>query len=173
MQKLKLPNKINPSRCASREAVYEAVIEKEQLERLDASSQGIQSDVSVKLTFEVGQSRRPLIRVDANTQVMLQCQRCGGSFSHPIEIADGCYQVVRDLSQELPEGYEPVETDEDGELDIFQLIEDELILLLPLSPMHDDADCPMADASMSWGEIAEEEERPNPFSVLERLKRNN
>jgi uncharacterized protein len=69
--------------------------------------------------------------------------------------------------------------DETGELDVLALVEDELLLSLPLVPMHEDADCSavLNDLKRKAGEAgsgADGEDnkggRPNPFAVLAALK---
>jgi len=57
-----------------------------------------------------------------------------------------------------------------GQLDIAALIEDELILALPVIPTHDDADCDGGQRQFGpAGEAAPA--RDNPFQALESLKR--
>lgn len=75
------------------------------------------------------------------------------------------------IEDELPESYELIQLDENGEFDLNELIEDELILSLPIVAMHPLEECPMAGAQMTWGEIDPADERPNPFAVLTSLKR--
>ena len=57
---------------------------------------------------------------------------------------------------------------EDGKVDIFEVVEDELILGLPLVTMHDDMTC-----NEFWPDQDEDPEQAaknNPFSVLAKLK---
>ena len=63
------------------------------------------------------------------------------------------------------------ERDEHGEINLRQLIEDELILTLPLFPMHDVANCKVDPTNMSFGDIGPEPEKPNPFAILQELKK--
>lgn len=72
---------------------------------------------------------------------------------------------------ELPEAYEPAQVDENGEINLVELIEDEMILELPQVAMHDDANCNVGSANISFGEIPVADERPNPFAVLKNLKK--
>jgi uncharacterized protein len=51
------------------------------------------------------------------------------------------------------------------------LIEDELIVAMPIIPMHESDDCNLGSKDIVVGEIEPaQEERPNPFAVLEKLK---
>ncbi len=99
------------------------------------------------------------------------CQRCLEPFA--IDLS-GEYRLAL-LSDEseigLVDGAEYVLIDELGEsarrlLPVKDLLEDELILALPLSPRH--ADCEMLVESV--GDEIEEETQENPFAALAALK---
>ena len=50
-------------------------------------------------------------------------------------------------------------------------MEDELILALPLVPMHSSEHCEVSVAEQVFGELPEElAKKPNPFAVLANLK---
>jgi uncharacterized protein len=56
------------------------------------------------------------------------------------------------------------------QFDLSAVLEDELLMALPLVPMHDQ--CPVATTlSVGEGELAPEaNQKPNPFAVLAKLK---
>jgi uncharacterized protein len=70
--------------------------------------------------------------------------------------------------EKLPETREGVVMAEEG-LDVVALIEDELLLSLPMIPMHDDPSCNRVLNELKEGGSAEES-RPSPFAVLAALK---
>ena len=72
-------------------------------------------------------------------------------------------------ADELPSYYDAIELDENGEVNLRELVEDELLLAIPLIPRHQLEDC-SAPADSVWGELPEELEKPNPFDVLKQLK---
>jgi uncharacterized protein len=76
-----------------------------------------------------------------------------------------------DTEEELPETFEPVEVNDHGEVDLLQLIEDELILSLPIVALHAEENCSVGPDDMTFGIIEPEQERKNPFEVLKELKR--
>ena len=76
-----------------------------------------------------------------------------------------------DQADDLPEIYEPIEFNEFGEIDLLGAVEDELILALPLVPMHSSEHCEVSEADMVFGELPDEAQKPNPFAVLASLKR--
>ena len=61
------------------------------------------------------------------------------------------------------------ELDENGEVNLRELVEDELLLAIPLIPRHELEDC-QSDSDSVWGELPEELDKPNPFDVLKKLK---
>ena len=67
----------------------------------------------------------------------------------------------------LPEQMEPLLVPESGEMPAIDLVEDELILAVPVVPINPDSELP----SQEWHE-EEEEEKQNPFGVLSQLKDN-
>jgi uncharacterized protein len=71
-----------------------------------------------------------------SAEVELECQRCLEPFRH--ELNESVNVVIADsgsLPATVPVGFEPFEL-EDGRLSPAQLIEDELIVLIPLVPKH-------------------------------------
>ena len=58
-----------------------------------------------------------------------------------------------------------------GEIDLLAMVEDEIILALPVVPVHDSEHCEVSEADMVFGELPEEAQKPNPFAVLASLKR--
>lgn len=117
-------------------------------------------------------SREPGGLVIAEGQVdaglALQCQRCLGTVTVPVH-AD--FRVVVVATEADTEGHDEAVVALDERLDVFALLEDELILELPVVALHD-ADSGCADSKQHFGPPGEPEpERENPFAVLAELKR--
>ncbi|KKD01279.1 MULTISPECIES: 23S rRNA accumulation protein YceD [Photobacterium] len=174
MQKVKLPLTVDPVRAAQKKLDYDGIIKAELLERLAESASSVLSDANVTLSFDFDQRHIAFMRGHADVDVMLTCQRCQEEFQHHYRV-DFCYSPLLrpEEADEFPEAYEPAEVDENGEINLLQLIEDELILELPQVPMHDEADCSVSASGMSFGEIPVADERPNPFAVLKNLSKSN
>ncbi|MDI5434854.1 hypothetical protein MJM45_30755, partial [Salmonella enterica subsp. enterica serovar Kentucky] len=47
---------------------------------------------------------------------------------------------------------------------VYELIEDEIILALPVVPVHDSEHCEVSEADMVFGELPDEAQKPNPFA---------
>ena len=171
MQKVKLPIKIDPVRCAVKRLDYVGVVERAQLVRLAESVIDIQDDVEAELSFGTDAQGLTVMQGNAHTLVKLECQRCGDAFEHRCDV-EFIYTPLsaKVEEEELPEAYEPIELDENGEINLYELLEDELILSLPFAPMHAEHECKRGGMQMTWGTIEPADERPNPFAVLNGLK---
>ena len=70
----------------------------------------------------------------------------------------------------LPDAYEAIYYDQNGEVNLHQIAEDELIVTLPQIAKHAIEECQQSEFELTFGEIDEEEQRPNPFDTLAQLK---
>lgn len=172
MQTVKIPVSIDPIRAATSKLSYEGIIPAKNNKRLNELSAGDCSDVVVSLECGVDLQGIVYLRGKAVTELTLLCQRCMTQFATEVTV-DFCFSPCRTQAEidELPDAYDPIECNEIGEVRLHQLIEDELIVAMPFIPMHDNEDCNMGKNDIAVGEIEPaQEERPNPFAVLQKLK---
>jgi uncharacterized protein len=110
--------------------------------------------------------------------VRMQCQRC----LQPVTLALEVDRPIRFVADEDEAARLDEEGDDDvlaltARLDLLALIEDELILALPIVPRHDVCPQPLqvpggVAADGTPEPVPEEaDDRPNPFAVLARLKK--
>jgi uncharacterized protein len=115
------------------------------------------------------------LHLTAQTHLPQTCQRCLGEVLLPLEV-ERSYRFVAD---EAAAEAQDDESEEDvlaisREFNLLALIEDELLMALPLVPMHDV--CPVApkmaaaDADFEGDAQAVGAGKPNPFAVLASLK---
>ncbi|WP_371189197.1 23S rRNA accumulation protein YceD [Thalassotalea maritima] len=170
MKDLKLPVSIDPYKSAQRRLVCEGYFEITGLDRLLAEADTASEHVNVLINFDVDEQGLIVISGEASTQVYLTCQRCNDAFMQELKV-NFAYSPVKNEEQaeDLPEHYDAVVLDENGEVNLRELVEDELILTIPLIPKHDLKDC-AADADTTWGKLPDTLEKPNPFDVLKKLK---
>ncbi|WP_448564299.1 23S rRNA accumulation protein YceD [Thalassotalea ganghwensis] len=170
MQNLKLPITINPNKSAQQRAVCDGVFKLSEMNRLLAVCEDCCEHVHVNVKFDVDELGLVVISGKGSATVSLACQRCNEAFEQHLEI-DFKFSPVRDAeaAENLPSYYDAIELDENGEVDLRELVEDELILAIPLIPRHELTDC-QAPADSVWGELPEEHDKPNPFDVLKKLK---
>lgn len=170
MQKVKLPVFIDPLRAAQKRLDYQGVYVSEQLLRLASAVISIDSDVECVLSFAIDQQRLVVLTGSAQMQVTLRCQRCEQPFHYLLQ-SQYCVspQLADEQAGQLPDSYEPIDVNEFGEIDLLALVEDEMILSLPVAPMHDPENCEVSVRQMAFGELPEQP--VSPFAVLASLKR--
>ncbi|MBV7388055.1 23S rRNA accumulation protein YceD [Pasteurellaceae bacterium TAE3-ERU1] len=172
MQKVKLPLTVDPIKAAQRRLDYTGYYAPTQLARLASSVHRVLSDAQATITFDIDPQRLVVIKGAAKVEVELICQRCGKPFQVALE-SEFQYSPVsnQDQADKLPEYYEPLEINEFGEVDLLDVVEDELILALPLVPKHNLEHCEVSVAEQVFGELPADAEKPNPFAVLANLKK--
>lgn len=171
MQKVKLPISVDPVRAAQKGLELDCRIPKELMSRLAESTISIQSDISTSFTFDIDRLKLRIFHGKASVAVELLCQRCNEPMLYQCE-AEFTYCPVHNQEQEnkLPDAYEAIYYDENGEVNLHQVVEDELILTLPQIAKHAIEDCHQSEYELTFGEIEEEAPRPNPFDALAKLK---
>jgi uncharacterized protein len=130
---------------------------------------------------------QPYLRLAIHGSAWLECQRCLTPYLQAFNV-DATYRIV---NTEAEAEEFPLDEDEvdvivgSTHFDLIDLIEEELLLNLPLVPKHDV--CPEVHESLvsgaageegEGGEVAQDEaeeggepDRPNPFAALEALKK--
>ena len=125
------------------------------------------TDGAVTYDIEFGRDELGVanVRVKADAGLPLMCQRSLEPFVLPVKV-DATLGLIVSESEEagLPPGYEPLLLENDGKLHIADVIEDELILALPVVPLKPGVE----PVERSWAveEIEEEPPKENPFAVL-------
>ena len=103
----------------------------------------------------------------------LQCQRCLGAMEVGVEASTevGLVATEADVSR-VPEEFEPVLAPE-GRISVGELVEEELLLTLPIVPLHEEeAACQVAPAAAAVSAEEVPPETQKPFAQLaELLKR--
>jgi len=183
MDSLTLPsmkNDMNPSHLdvaafAKAQARLEGDTPLLQFERLSEDCLG---ELTGNVTWAAQGATQPTVsgkdevwlHLEAHAQVPLTCQRC----LTPVPVALEITQDFRFVADEETAMAEDDESDEDllvmtDALDLMALIEDELLMALPLVPMHQACLSEQAPTSEEEKSILAEA-KPNPFAVLASLK---
>ena len=108
------------------------------------------------------------LRLRADATLPLTCQRTLEVFALPVHVDTRLGLIAREEDEAaLPAGYEPLLT-ADGMLHLADVVEDELILALPVVPVKPGAE----QTVRAWGgaEQQDETEQANPFDVLRTIK---
>lgn len=118
-----------------------------------------------QLTGYLDEHRRPGLKLHITGRLMLVCQRCLGALEFDLD-KEAVFALVRDEA-EIPDGED--ENDEidylvaEAQMSVSALIEDELLLSLPLAPKHDSTVCGTTSK-------LSESKKASPFAELEKLK---
>ena len=126
-------------------------------ETLAPSDKG--APISFKLTSTARQLRNPSLHLHIEAKLPVICQRCLDEMLVSINL-DFNYIICNALPTEIDENDDTDWLEAAPETDVQDLIEDELLLAMPIAPMHDH-DC--NKQSMQSGD------KPNPFAVLKGL----
>jgi uncharacterized protein len=133
------------------------------LARLEDVVVAAEGSVAYLLTGSLGTRGEALLRLRANGVLPMQCQRCMERYDHVL-VLDVLFEMVAadaELTQEEVEDDSRDYLPADDEIDVLALVEDEIILSLPVAPRHED--CPVPLPRTKGGD-------DSPFASLVTLK---
>ncbi len=163
-----LPERIFPLRMARAGQGLCGRIALSKMQRLASSHTTDRGDAQVNLRFERDEAGTPCVHGLVSATLEMTCQRCLGPVLRGVHADVRLGFVTSGEAQELEERYDPVTVDE-GPISLTRLVEDELILALPIMVVHEDSEC-----TIEGDRIAEpgldSESRRSPFAVLSVLK---
>lgn len=173
-----LPKSVDPYRLAEQNSTLKGTIPLRGLGRFREAVLGFEEGAScaVRLAFSMDTERRRVVIGELEAPVQLECQRCMGPMDAVLASRFSLGLVTSDeQAQQLPKDLEPFLT-EDFTADLWSMVEDELLLVLPPFPLHERDECPAREdleALEPDGAPATPERRvaDNPFSVLADLKK--
>jgi uncharacterized protein len=118
---------------------------------------------------------RPALRMQLSGRLELRCDRCGGPLLHDVDV-DREFYFVRDMAELQAIPVDPLEVGEglvgSERFELIPLIEEELILSLPISPRHEGCDPqPGFGRGGLHHDGASGEPEENPFAALQKLRR--
>lgn len=127
-------------------------------------------EIKVHLIGRYDDRHRCLVEVKISANVQLECQTSFKPIDYQVDTnIVYCTVISEEQIADLDEEYEALLI-EDGQVDIKQVIEDELILSLPIVANRASEELGI---KMSFGDLPQEDEtKKNPFLVLEGLDLN-
>jgi len=163
-----LPLTIKPVKLARQEGKLIGFMPLKQLTQLASDCVSDEGRVEAELELRMERAR-PELHGKARALVKLTCQRClePVDVQVDVEVALGFVQNEEQIN-EMPESLEPFLLEEE-EVPLADLLEQELILALPIVAFHKSCE-PYPYEGKEAAEAATAEEKPNPFAVLEQLK---
>ena len=163
-----LPDRVDVARQVQAQRAFEGSLPLASMQRLRGSLANTEGEARYALEFGRDSLGIAYLALRVEAALPLVCQRTLETFAYRVAL-DQRLGLIASESEEaaLPEGYEPLLIP-DGQLDLADVIEDELILALPVVPLK-------PGAPLEWKEGPAEggagEQRPNPFAVLGSLKK--
>jgi len=175
----RLPQHISPRKFAHSGVEIRAGLPVSALSRLQDLLADDSGQASVELTFFTDGQRNHCLTGHAAADLTLVCQRCLKPLVLSIQCQLNLMMVDSDKEAErLSAPWEPWLVDNE-QVDLYQLIEDELLLALPLVARHRHNCLPLSlfsygcdtdDDALAAQSTEEEAGFNNPFGVLENLK---
>ena len=164
--------KVDPVILANHREQIAGHVPVKSLTRLSNLLQSSDGDVQVSVVFEPGADDHPVIEGEVKAAVSAMCQRCLKAM--PLEIETEFRLVVLNLDTEVDEttGLFDSVLMENDEIDLYDLVEDELLMAMPLSPMHSaNDDCAVSGKYRSDIDVQQSSaaETQRPFKDLGKL----
>ena len=143
--------------------VFEGTIPLAAMLRLRDGLVDAEGDVGYAMEFGTDALGVAFVELRIEAGLPLECQRSLRRFVLPVQLSQRL-GLIRDEADEaaLPPGYEALLLADDGMLKPAELVEDELILALPVVPVAPDADPVARDFAPGEEEIAQ----ASPFAAL-------
>jgi len=164
-----VPELLDAWRMVAARRCFDGQVNLAELTRL----QGLVADTEGQCTYALEFAHDDILRVSyveltIETALPLICQRSLQRFLLPVSMVQRL-GLIRSEEEEssLPEGYEPWLVPEDGMLRPLELVEDELVLAVPVVPLSPDGEAVDKD----WAPTEEEISKANPFAALAALKK--
>lgn len=175
-----LPPQLDPRKVFRQALQIQGHIAVSSLHRLCESLLDEHGIVTASLAFEVDEDRRLRIRGHVNAEVSVVCQRCMQPMKQRLDDAIDLVMVSSEARmKQLPASLDPWFCGEDDALIPADIIEEQLILAMPIVTMHqscididklNNSARPLSDSGLSVDPSDSQSVKQNPFAVLAGLK---
>lgn len=148
---------------------FEGVLPLSAMRRLRGSLVDVEGDCRFSLSFDRDPVlNTPYVELTVKAALPLECQRTLRRFLFPVKTVQRL-GLIRDEAEEaaLPPEYEPLLVPADGLLHPADLVEDELVLAVPVVALSPDSDA----VEREWTAPQQETAAVSPFAALAALKK--
>lgn len=161
-----LPQQIDVRRFAEAGRQLQGEIQLQDCPRLTQAVACGAGPFSIQLEFDKRPDGQATVTGAVSGQVKMNCQRCLELVTLALDSEVSLGVVADETEAEfLPDDLDPLIVE--GDIDLVELVEDELLLALPLVPLHDDCEAPVSTGQSE----SQQNVRDNPFAVLASLKK--
>ncbi len=134
-----------------------------QLGRLSDSLFDAEGGLNFELSGYCDTRQRPRLQLTVSGMINLKCQRCLGSLPYSLAVESSLLVLIDSAGGDTAEFEDLDGVPADAHTDVRALIEDEVLLAMPMAARHADGQCD-AVVDTSQDSVA------SPFAVLARLK---
>ena len=160
-----IPEQIKLFKFASKALIFSQTYQVKDFPRISELVSNQDAPVNVELSFSIENGRIPCISGKVELNVALTCQRCLDEVNIHLQPKFQLAFVKNEQqSEELDPGFETIEN-ADEEFSSIEFITDEVLIVIPMSPMHEHECVSYKDTTP-----IKEQKRENPFAVLKQLK---
>jgi len=169
-----LPRQVDAFRLTQQGIVLDGHVSVDELPRLTAVLSVIDRSMNLHpvLNFSVDDQGYRTAEGHVHAVLPLTCQRCLQVM--PFEVQANihwAFVATDEEAKKLPANLDPVMLSPSGYVDVYEMLEDELLLNLPITVFHDD--CETAGATQVFGEVElDANVKEKPFVALVDLFKN-
>ena len=164
-----LPDVVDPWRFVARGQRLSGQLKIAELDRLKRSVSAEKGHIAVELVFGKTELGTPCVTLSMHGQVALECRRTMAPFQHELEVHNSLALAADEASAQALESEMDVHVVAPEGLRLHDLVEDELILALPIMPLSPAARADEKPVIFATGSEPEQEEL-SPFAVLKSLR---
>jgi len=165
-----LPDRIKPFKLARQGLLLKGAFPLADMKRLASEAITSDGDVLVDIGFLKDDQGYSVVEGSAKVQLQLQCQRCLEPQIADLEVDISLAFVNQaEKMDHVPSQYE-ASLVEDEEISLIELLEEELLLVLPIVPYHEDCDMFQYKTEAELEAEVAKGKPENPFDMLEELK---
>ncbi len=182
MQTVTLPVVIDPERAAAQGLDYLGNVALFHFPRLGETVEQVHC-IAVRLFFGIDEQGLSFMKGTLKASLQLICQRCLKPFCFEcicnLAMTPACVGSSFEENDDAMNEYDTIEVNDQGKWHLHQLLEDEILVNLPMVAMHQlDKDCIYANKPLVWGDLPEgdlaecADKEHNTFISLKSLKMN-
>ena len=170
-----LPIQIDPLDLAKNRVHLRGTYAVSEMPRLSEYSPSDKALIQVDLQFQLEGDTGAKLSGEITSELKLRCERCLGPLMLPLLVRPAIYfeASVNKSAGMQSDGEEESDLRDiialDGPVDLKDLVEEEILLAIPMIPMHDSAECHAGRLLQQKNDVAQR--AINPFSKLAGLKK--
>jgi uncharacterized protein len=169
----RLPIEVNPFRLIEQRRELDGEFPIKNFSRIADLLVDNEGVIEAKLSFGKNELNLPSIRGHLTGQINLVCQRCMEAVTYTIDNPIDLVMVTSDEAAERLQGSHETYLVVEGRIFLQDFVEDEILLNIPQMVMHDQCEPqrPLIEALPETVSQTLEEEKENPFAMLQNLKK--